>query len=98
MVHGHMEQPPVSERLPRLYRAVLDAVADLEARGRRRDAAEIRAEATAAYSRAWNAAAERRLEALRARAARLAAGRRPASGKPALKALGRPVDMERTSA
>jgi hypothetical protein len=72
-----MEQLPVSERLPRLYRAVLDAVAELESIGRRRDAATIRAEATAAYSRAWNLAAERRLSVLRDRAARIVTSHRP---------------------
>ena len=42
----------------------LDAVARLEANGRRREAAAIRAEATETYSKAWNAAAERRLHQL----------------------------------
>jgi hypothetical protein len=73
-----MEQLPVSEVLPGRYRAVLDAVARLEAIGRRRDAATIRAAATAAYSRAWNAAAERRLRSLRERADRILESRRPA--------------------
>jgi hypothetical protein len=93
-----MEQLPVSERLPRLYRTVLDAVADLEAHGRRRDAAAIRAEATAAYSTAWNAAAERRLSSLEARAARIIEGERPVARARALEPLSRTVDLERTSA
>jgi hypothetical protein len=81
-----MEQIPVSEVLPGLYRAVLDSVAHLEALGRRREAAGIRAEATAAYSGAWNAAADRRLRSLRARAERVAESRgrkapRPLSGR-----------------
>lgn len=92
-----MEQLPVSERLPRLYRAVLDAVADLEARGRRRDATTIRAEATAAYSKAWNIAAERRLTSLHLRAARIAeAHRRPVPA--ASESRGLPVELERRTA
>lgn len=93
-----MEQLPVAEHLPRLYRAVLDAVADLEAHDRRRDAATIRAEATAAYSRAWNAAAERRLTSLQARAARIVAGLRPVPAPKPLEPLARQVDLERTTA
>lgn len=93
-----MEQLPVSERLPRLYRAVLDAVANLEVHGRRRDAAAIRADATAAYSRAWNVAAERRLLALEARAARIVEAQRPAARARALDPLARSVDLERTTA
>ena len=73
-----MESLPVSEVLPGLYRAVLDAVARLEANGRRREAAAIRAEATETYSKAWNAAAERRLRSLRARADRIVDSRRRA--------------------
>jgi hypothetical protein len=93
-----VEQLPVSERLPRLYRAVLDGVAKLEMHGRRRDAAVIRAEATAAYSKAWNAAAERRLRSLEGRAARIVEAQRPAAGPRALEPLARPVDLERTTA
>ena len=88
-----MEQLPVSEVLPGLYRAVLDAVARLEAVGRRRDAAQIRADATAVYSKAWNAAAASRLRHLRARADRIVESRRrarPESTKP----RGRTVDLE----
>jgi hypothetical protein len=93
-----MEQLPVSERLPRLYRAVLDAVGDLEAHGRRRDAAAIRSEATAAYSKAWNAAAERRLSTLKARAVRIVAAQRQSRSARALESLARPGDLGRTSA
>jgi hypothetical protein len=67
-----VEPQPVFETLPVLYRAVLDAVADLEARGYRRQAAAIRADATSTYSRAWTPAAAQRMHALRTRAARLA--------------------------
>jgi uncharacterized protein GlcG (DUF336 family) len=92
-----MEQLPVSEVLPGLYRAVLDAVAELEAYGRRGDAATIRADATAAYSKAWDAAAERRLRSLRARADKIVAARRRAyTGPPATPRHA--VDMERTTA
>ena len=93
-----MEQLPVSERLPRLYRAVLDAVAELEAQGRRRDAAAIRADATTAYSRAWNSVAERRLASLRARATRIVESNRPARSAKARDRVGGPVEMERTTA
>jgi hypothetical protein len=71
-----VEPEPLSETLPILYRAVLDAITELEALGFRRDAARVRVDATRAYSGAWNPAAARRLDALRVRADRLAAGRR----------------------
>jgi hypothetical protein len=67
-----VELQPVFETLPVLYRAVLDAVADLESRGYRRQAATIRSEATTAYSGAWTPGAAQRMHALRTRAARLA--------------------------
>lgn len=92
-----MDQLPLSEVLPGLYRAVLDAVARLEASGRRRDAAAIRTEATAAYSRAWNATAERRLRTLRIRADRLAVSHRRAGPQPR-EARRRPIDLEQTPA
>ena len=73
-----VEQQPVAEVLPALYRAVLDAVADLELRGHRVDAAAIRTDATRAYSGAWNAATAHRLRVLSARAARIiGSSRRP---------------------
>ena len=90
-----MEQLPVSEVLPGLYRAVLDAVARLEAHGRRRDAAAIRAEATETYSKAWNAAAERKLRNLRARADRIVESRRRATPAPADRRA-RKVDLEQS--
>ena len=93
-----MEQLPVSERLPRLYRSVLDAIAELEAYGRRRDAAAIRAEATAAYSKAWNVAAERRLTALQTRAARIVESQRPVRLAKGLEPRARASDLERTTA
>jgi hypothetical protein len=71
-----VEQQPVAEILPVLYRAVLDAVAELEALGHRREAGRIRADATRAYSTAWNQAAAHRLQSLRARAIRVSDGRR----------------------
>lgn len=62
---------PPAESLPALYRAILDAVAELERRGRRADAVRIRAAATGAYSRAWDDSGRRRLEGLHHRAWRL---------------------------
>ena len=64
-----MESTP-AEVLPDLYRAILDAVARLEANGERARAARVRRDATAAYSRAWNERARRRLEALLREASR----------------------------
>jgi hypothetical protein len=92
-----VEQQPVAEVLPGLYRAVLDAVADLELRGHRRDAATIRADATRAYSGAWNAAAAHRLRVLSARAARIVATRRPRRRESLLAAVGRRLSTERTT-
>ena len=60
----------LAEDLPEIYRAILDRVADLERIGARREAGRIRAEATSAYSRAWNEAARRHLLRLLARAKR----------------------------
>jgi hypothetical protein len=55
-----MESTP-AEELPALYRAILDAVARLEGAGERQRAGHIRRRATAAYSRAWDDRARRRL-------------------------------------
>jgi hypothetical protein len=71
-----VEPEPLSESLPVLYRAVLDAIGELEGLGFRREAAQVRSDATRAYSGAWNPAAARRLQTLRERADRVAAGRR----------------------
>ena len=57
--YGVMEST-VAEVLPELYRAILDAVARLEAAGERPRAARLRRDATAAYSRAWDDRARRR--------------------------------------
>ncbi len=92
-----MDSQPVSEILPGLYRAVLDAVADLEVRGRRREAAEVRAEATRVYSKAWNAAAARRLRALCVRAERIRTASRPSRYEAVLETIGHQVDLERTA-
>jgi hypothetical protein len=92
-----VEQQPVAEVLPGLYRAVLDAVADLELRGLRRDAASIRRDATRAYSGAWNAAAARRLRILGARAARIVASRRARKRESLLAAVERRINVERTT-
>jgi hypothetical protein len=73
---ANVEQQPVAEVLPVLYRSVLDAVGRLEARGLRREAATIRADATEAYSGPWNPAAVRRLTSLRDRAEKVIQGRK----------------------
>ena len=70
------QQQPVAEILPVLYRSVLDAVGRLEARGLRREAATIRADATEAYSGAWNPGAARRMTSLRERAEKVLNSRR----------------------
>jgi hypothetical protein len=84
--------------MPGVYRAVLDTVAELERRGRRREAAAIRAEATKVYSTAWNADAYRRLRTLQARAARIFAQRRPGGSEAGLESLSRSVDLEHRTA
>lgn len=97
---GPVDEQPVSEILPGLYRAVLDGVADLEACGRRTEAAAIRAEGTHIYSRSWNANAARRLRLLRARADRFAdADARPRTRyEVVLDLLRRKADLERRTA
>lgn len=76
-----VDELPVAELLPGLYREVLDAVAMLEQGGRRREAARVRSEATSAYSKAWNELAAKRLRRLRDDAHRITGtlGRAPAS-------------------
>ncbi len=94
-----MDELPVAEILPGLYRAVLDAVADLEARGRRADAATIRAEGTRIYSRAWTRDAARRLRNLRTKADRIRVGAHKHTRYEAVvETLGRTTDLERTTA
>ena len=92
-----MEQQPVAEVLPGLYRAVLDAVADLELRGHRGDAAAIRRDATRVYSAAWTLAAAHQLRVLRARAARIVASRRPRRRGLLRTMLSRRLNVERTT-
>jgi hypothetical protein len=70
----------LAEDLPELYRAILGRVADLERVGRRREAGLIRADATRAYSRAWDDAARRLLLALLSRADRSLTSPTRASG------------------
>ena len=93
-----MHEVPIAEVLPGLYRAVLDAVAVLEGRKHRTDAALIRAEATRVYSRAWNADAAKRLTALRARADRIAGARDRTRYRVVVETLGRAPDLERRTA
>jgi hypothetical protein len=90
-----VEQQPVAEVLPGLYRAVLDAVADLELRGYREDGSAIRADATRAYSGAWNAAAAHRMRVLCARAARIVGSRHPRRRHALRTALSRRPNVER---
>lgn len=52
-----------ADSLPELYRAVLDVATELERRGERRAAGELRRRASAAYA-VWDDGAERRLERL----------------------------------
>ena len=93
-----MEASPISEVLPGLYRAVLDAVASLEAHDLRREAAAIRADATRVYSRSWTQDAARRLRTLRLRADRIRESRRSRRYEVVLETLGRQTDLERTTA
>lgn len=55
--------PFLADDFPRLYRAALEAAADLERRGLRREAARLRREAAQAYS-VWDEQSRRRLVAL----------------------------------
>jgi hypothetical protein len=93
-----VDESPISEVLPGLYRAVLDAVASLEAHDLRREAAAIRTDATRVYSRSWTADAARRLRTLRLRADRIRDSRRPRRYDVVLETLGRQADTERTTA
>jgi hypothetical protein len=93
-----MDQPPISEFLPLLYREVLDAVADLERNGQRREATLIRADATAAYSKAWNALAAQRLRSLLVRAERISGARRRLWTAPTRDGIAPQRDLERTTA
>lgn len=93
-----MDESPISEILPGLYRAVLDAVASLEAHDLRAEAAAIRADATRVYSHSWTRDAARRLRTLRARADRIRESRRPRRYDAVLETLGRQADGERTTA
>jgi hypothetical protein len=63
-----------AHELPELYRAVLERVGSLEQSGHRREGHLIRREAVAAYSRAWDDVARRRLDNLRLRAERVLGG------------------------
>jgi hypothetical protein len=94
----HVEQQPVAEVLPVLYRSVLDTVGRLEARGLRREAATIRADATEAYSAAWTQAAVRRLTSLRDRAEKVIQGRKGQRRTAVvIEARERRGDLERTT-
>ena len=72
---GLVDTPSVAETLPESYRRVLDRVADLETAGHRREADLVRRDATAAYSKRWNARTAVRLDRLAERAERVLDGR-----------------------
>jgi hypothetical protein len=63
-----------SEEFPALYRSVLEGVGRLEALGQRREAALLRAEATATYATAWDDRARQRLLRILRRIERVASG------------------------
>jgi hypothetical protein len=85
-----VDDPSVAELLPELYRQVLDRVAALEEHGQRTEAGRVRADATRAYSRAWDTSALGKLRALRNHAERVIAGReRPRSRHPLAAAIAR---------
>ncbi|TAK01329.1 MAG: hypothetical protein EPO36_06170 [Chloroflexota bacterium] len=93
-----MEGISPAHELPELYRAVLERVGSLELTGHRREGELIRREATAAYSRAWDDAARRRLEQLRARAERVLGGvERPRIARAARFAVAPPDAPARSS-
>ena len=69
-----MDPNSLAEELPSLYRAILDRVAELEALGKRGEAARVRTSATQIYSRAWDERARRRLTDLLVRSGRPVAG------------------------
>jgi hypothetical protein len=70
-----MEAPASpAEEFPAMYRAILDGLLQLERLGQRREAALIRAEATATYSVAWDERGRRRLLRLLRRIDRVTAG------------------------
>jgi len=66
--------PPAAE-FPALYRSILDGVLELERGSLRREAALVRAEATAIYSGSWDERGRRRLLALLRRIDRVTDGR-----------------------
>jgi hypothetical protein len=66
-------RPTRAETLPALYRAILDAIGELERRGLRSDAARARVAASQAYA-VWDEAAERRLNRLHESLIRRASG------------------------
>jgi hypothetical protein len=85
-----VDETSVAELLPELYRQVLDRVATLEQHDHRAEAGRVRAEATRAYSGAWNPRAVGKLRALRIHAERVVSGReRPRAPHPIAAALAR---------
>ncbi len=83
-----VEGTSIAQSLPELYRAVLERVVSLEHTGRRDEALIIRRAAVAAYSRAWDDRAHKRLASLRDRAERVLDGiDRPRLARPVRPAL-----------
>lgn len=68
----------LDERMPRLYRAVLDGVSELERHGDRAVAARFRADALRAYT-VWDARAEERMRQILTRLERQRRGPRRAA-------------------
>ena len=58
-----MDRPPLDERLPAVYRLILEAASELERRGRRPEALRARRRAARLYT-TWDDRAERRLTVL----------------------------------
>lgn len=92
-----MENPsPPAEEFPALYRSILDGVQELERAALRREAALVRAEATAVYSGSWDDRGRNRLLALRRRIDRVIDGRdRPRQARTGWLVLRRSVSTGR---
>jgi hypothetical protein len=88
-----MEPNSRAEDLPTLYRAILDRVALLETAGERGEAAQVRRQATAAYSRAWDDRARRDLETLLRRAEQPTADER-SLGRAGPRGMGRAIGRQ----
>lgn len=92
-----MENPcPPAEEFPSLYRSILDGVLELERAGLRREAALVRARATAVYSNSWDESGRRQLLAFLRRIERVMQGReRPRQARSGWLELRRSVSPHR---